>query len=125
MAQPANYNISYYRGDTYTFEVYPKAANGDPLTLVDGNDDPILAYFYISTNRDDETPTDAFEAIASLDTVNSKIVCQISPSIGRTLVPGTTYVFEIKIQNQETNEVYTLVTGSITVTGAVQLLEAV
>ena len=125
MALPATYNISYYRGDTYSFVIYPKAANGETFTLVDENDDPYLAFFFISTNRSVEVPTDAIQALAVLDTVTSTVSCQITTAVGRTLVPGTVYVYEVKIQNQDTNEVYTLVTGTISVTGAVELLETV
>jgi len=40
MAFPAVFNISYYRGDTYEFRIYPKDANGNafPLTGYDANE---------------------------------------------------------------------------------------
>jgi len=33
MAFPGTYNISYYKGDTYEFRIYPKTADGDVFDL--------------------------------------------------------------------------------------------
>lgn len=46
MAFPGTYNISYYKGDTLDFELYPKDANGDVFSLEDYS-----AKFTVSTQR--------------------------------------------------------------------------
>lgn len=122
MALPATKNLSYYRGDTFTFAVYPKTTNGAAMSLIDANDNAFESYFFISTNRTIEDPTDVIECITSTNTSESYILCQISSIVGRDLVPGTAYVYEVKIKNTYNGEIYTLVTGNLTVTGSVEVV---
>ena len=110
MAFPGTYNFSYYRGDTYQFVIRPKNANGSTFALDSyaGN-----ARFTIA-NRRGSTGTQ-ISATATVDTANDIITCTISGSTGRGLVAGTTYVYDVQIDNGA-GVIFTLLTGSITVT---------
>jgi hypothetical protein len=110
MAFPGTYNFSYYRGDTYQFIIRPKNANGTVFTLDDYEGD---ASFTIA-NRRGSTGTQV-SATATVDTTNHIITCTITPEQGRELTAGTTYVYDVQIENGA-SIVYTLLTGSITVT---------
>jgi hypothetical protein len=110
MAFPGTYNFSYYRGDTYQFVIRPKNANGTTFALDDyaGNAD-----FTIS-NRRGSTGTQV-SATATVDTANDIVTCTITGATGRGLVGGTTYVYDVQIDNGA-GVIFTLLTGSITVT---------
>ena len=110
MAFPGTYNFSYYRGDTYQFVIRPKNANGSTFDLdaYAGNADFTIA------NRRGSTGTQ-ISATATVDTANDIITCTISGSTGRGLVAGTTYVYDVQIDNGA-GVIFTLLTGSITVT---------
>jgi hypothetical protein len=110
MAFPGTYNFSYYRGDTYQFVIRPKNANGTTFALDDyaGNADFTIA------NRRGSTGTQ-ISATATVDTANDIITCTITGSQGRQLVAGTTYVYDVQIDNGA-GVIFTLLTGSITVT---------
>ena len=113
MAFPGTYNFSYYRGDTYQFIIRPKNANGTTFALdaYSGN-----AVFTMA-NRRGSTGTQVV-GTATIDTANDIITCTIAPEQGRELVAGTTYVYDVQITNTTPTPdvVFTLLTGSITVT---------
>jgi hypothetical protein len=110
MAFPGTYNFNYYRGDTYQFVIRPKNANGTSMSLdsYDGN-----AVFTIA-NRRGSAGTQV-DATATIDTASDIVTCTIEPEQGRLLSAGTTYVYDVQIDNGA-GVVYTLLTGSITVT---------
>ena len=110
MAFPGTYNFSYYRGDTYQFVIRPKNANGSTFDLdaYAGNADFTIA------NRRGSTGTQ-ISATATVDTANDIITCTITGATGRNLVAGTTYVYDVQIDNGA-GVIFTLLTGSITVT---------
>jgi hypothetical protein len=110
MAFPGTYNFSYYRGDTYQFVIRPKNSNGTTFALdaYAGNAD-----FTIS-NRRGSTGTQ-ISATATVDTANDIVTCTITGATGRSLVGGTTYVYDVQIDNGA-GVIFTLLTGSITVT---------
>jgi hypothetical protein len=110
MAFPGTYNFSYYRGDTYQFVIRPKNANGSTFDLdaYAGNADFTIA------NRRGSTGTQV-SATATVDTANDIITCTITGATGRGLVAGTTYVYDVQIDNGA-GVIFTLLTGSITVT---------
>jgi hypothetical protein len=117
MAFPGTYNINYYEGDTYEFIIYPKTANGAVYSLENQT-----ALFKIA-NYVGPSPTfsaSAFAEIAPPDENGkySYITCKILPSIGRTLVAGTTYYYDVQISNGVEN-VHTLLKGTISVTADV------
>ena len=110
MAFPGTYNFSYYRGDTYQFIVRPKNANGSVFALDDYSDGAIFTI----ANRRGSTGTQVV-ATATVDTTNHIITCTVTPEQGRELTAGTTYVYDVQIENGA-SIIYTLLTGSITVT---------
>jgi hypothetical protein len=110
MAFPGTYNFSYYRGDTYQFVIRPKNANGTTFSLDDysGNAD-----FTIANQRGSAgTQTNA---TATVNTTTDIVTCTITGAQGRNLVAGTTYVYDVQIDNGA-GVIFTLLTGSITVT---------
>ena len=111
MAFPATYNFSYYRGDTNQFVIRPKNSDGSAFDLdaYDGN-----GQFFIATARGTSGVATRKEASAVVDTVNNLVTCTIFPGVGIQLTPGT-YVYDVQIDNGATL-VYTLLTGTITVT---------
>lgn len=108
MAFPGTYNFSYYKGDTYEFVLRPKNPNGASFPLTGYN-----AEFFIATSRGDN-PTYSVEATAVVNTSNNTVTCTITPAVGGTLNAGT-YVYDVQIDSGS-SLVYTLVTGTITVT---------
>lgn len=112
MAFPATYNINYYKGDLYQFVIRPKTSAGD-IYPVDST--TYFAYFRISTSRN-ALAANTISANTSIGT--NTITCELRPSVGNNLVPGTTYYYDVSIQDKENaNIVYTLLTGTISVTG--------
>jgi len=110
MAFPGTYNFSYYRGDTYQFVIRPKNSNGESfdLTSYSGNADFTIA------NRRGSTGTQ-ITATATVDPATDIVTCTITGTQGRGLVAGTTYVYDVQIDNGA-GVIFTLLTGSITVT---------
>lgn len=110
MAFPSTYNFNYYRGDTYQFIIRPKVANGGSFSLdaYEGN-----AIFTIADKRGSAGTQTA--ATAVIDIVNDIVTCTITPAQGRLLSGGTTYVYDVQIDNGA-GIIYTLLTGTITVT---------
>jgi hypothetical protein len=112
MAFPGTYNINYYKGDTYEFRIYPKDAAGDPF--------PLAGYagsetFTIANVRG-STATTTVYAYANI--VNDYVLCAIRPADSTALVAGTTYYYDVSIDKvgDDYNSVFTLLTGTITVT---------
>lgn len=106
MALPATYDINYYRGDTYSFTIAAKDNEGNPLDL-----SAYTALFTIASSRG-ASPTFSTAATATID--GSSILCTISPTVGASLTAGP-YVYDVQIKQGSTN-VYTYLTGSISVT---------
>lgn len=106
MAFPGTYNYNYYRGDSLEFVVRPKTSNGAPFNL-----SGYTAEFYLA-NRRGALGTQTV-ASAIVDEEINVVTCTISPTVGRTLAAGT-YVYDIQITNG--TQVYTILTGSVTVT---------
>ena len=107
MAFPAAYNFSYYKGDTNEFVIRPKSSDGSAFDL-DGYD----AVFTIATARG--TGATQYEAQAVVDQVNNIVTCTILPGVGGQLSSGT-YVYDVEVSSGP-SVVYTLITGTITVT---------
>jgi len=107
MAFPGTYNFNYYRGDTAEFVIRPKTANGDAFDLTGFSAD-----FFIATARGEGQTQ--YEAQAVVDGSADTITCTILPGLGRDLAAGT-YVYDVQIDSGATL-VYTLLTGTVTVT---------
>ena len=113
MAFPSTYNITYYKGDTLEFRIHPKDSSGNTFDL-DGYEDS--EKFTIAPARGN--PTNQELAFAKISDDKTYILCTISPEVGLQLTAGTTYYYDIQIDKTGTDYdyVYTLLTGTITVT---------
>ena len=114
MAFPGTYNFNYYRGDTMSFILNPKDSVGDPWSLTG-----YTAAFTIADKRGADATQ--YSGTATIDTANNIVTCTITPVIGRSLIVGTNWVYDVQITSGST--IYTLLTGTITstddITGAV------
>jgi len=107
MAFPSTYNFSYYRGDTGQFVIRPKNSNDSSAFNLTG-----YTALFTRANQRGAGATQV-EAVATVDTATNVVTCTITPSVGRSLNAGN-YVYDVQIEN--TSQVFTLLTGSITVT---------
>jgi hypothetical protein len=112
MSFPANYNISYYKGDLYQFVIRPKTSAGNIYPI---DSSTYESYFRISTSRNGLSGD---TKIANTSISDNAVTCEIRPSVGNSLTPGISYFYDISIQDQsDANIVYTLLTGNLSVTG--------
>ena len=112
MAFPATYDFNYYRGDTYSFTIRPKQANNATYPL-----DNFTAKFVVSESRGAAGIASAVICHTSLDTVSDTLTCKIRPADGIQLDPTKVYYYDVQITGSGSNlgDVYTLLTGKITV----------
>jgi len=120
MAFPGTYNFNYYAGDTFEFFIYPKNSSG-------GVFDDLSEYtplFVVATARGSASAS----VISSLDPADllatvedgDHVSCTIKPDGGRQLTAAT-YFYDVEIENTSASsssfgKVFTLLTGTITVT---------
>jgi hypothetical protein len=117
MAFPSTYNFNYYRGDTFTFTVSPKGADGNSFSLAaTPSTSAYLSKMTVigGTNNAIKATIDT-----SIDYTTNVITATISPSLRSTLVPGV-YDYDLEIYRLDTagstiDKVYTLLAGRITV----------
>jgi hypothetical protein len=102
---PYTYNFNYYSGDTYPLVLYPKNDDGTQYDLSDKT-----SLFTVATERGNPDAV-IFSASPQLSASPSRLLCTIEPESG-ALLTGASYVYDIEIRQGE--EVYTLLTGSIT-----------
>jgi hypothetical protein len=117
MAFPAVFNISYYRGDTYEFRIYPKDASGNQFPLV--GYDPISGVkFTMSTERGEDGISDQLQGYARISTDGTYIDCAILPLNGIAMDFSLNYVYDVQVFKAGTpyDLVTTLLTGTISVT---------
>ena len=117
MAFPGTYNISYYKGDTLEFVVYPKNSNGQAFDLTGYS-----AEFTIA-NAKGTSGTTRFLGRVDTQIDPSLLRCVITPTVGQQLEAGVTYVYDIEIKNEDPLLTYpivhTILQGSISVTDQV------
>lgn len=106
MAFPGTYNFNYYRGDTNQFVVRPKNSNGSAFDLAG-----YTAQFVVATARGSSGTQYPMTAVVNSST--DIVTCTIEPDDGRDLTPGT-FVYDVQITNGL--QIYTILTGTITVT---------
>lgn len=106
MAFPGVYSFSYYRGDTFEFVVRPKTTSGSAFDLAG-----YTAVFIIANVRGSTGIQTAGNAVVNATT--DITTCTITPAVGRTLDEAT-YTYDVQISNG--TQIYTLLTGVITVT---------
>jgi len=107
MAFPGTYNFSYYRGDTFEFIVRPKDAAGDAFDLTGYSAD-----FTIADARG--TGSTQYTGTATVNTADNIVTCTIPAATGRNLDTASSWVYDVQINDG--NVIYTILTGSITVT---------
>lgn len=115
MAFPGTFNINYYQGDLYEFNIYPKDSTGATFNLAGYS-----VKFFISTTR--PAGSTQYECVATISNSNDAILCQIPGGIGKTLSPGTTYEYDVQIKKPVSggaDKIYTLLSGQIRVTADV------
>lgn len=120
MAFPGTFNISYYKGDTYEFRVYPKMADGSSYDLTD-----YTVKFSFSTNRGSAGSANYHEAYSTISNDKTYVQCAIRPSDSSHLLAGTAYVYDVEITKSATpySLVHTVLTGSISVTDQVSVTQ--
>lgn len=131
MAFPGTYNISYYKGDTYEFRVYPKTADGEYYSLdpfvYDDDGDPITAdfdsaIFAFAEARGGDSAVGYHRCYAKISDDKRYISCAIRPEDSEYLNPSKTYVYDVQVSKPTNGDypmVLTLLTGSITITDQV------
>lgn len=120
MAFPANYNFSYYRGDTLEFRLFPKNNAGAPFNL-----EGYQVAFTISTARG--SGTEGVQAYSAIDAASS-VSCAIRPEDSLALPTATSYVYDVEIRKSIPGQlypiVYTILTGTISVEEQVTDIES-
>lgn len=112
MSFPGTYNINYYKGDTFEFRIYPKDATGTAFPL----NTFTSAKFSIATERGSST---IIEGYAALSEDNLYVQCAITPAISAQLLTANSpYVYDVEIGRdaEPYDIVYTVLTGTITIT---------
>lgn len=118
MAFPGTYNISYYKGDTLEFKIYPKDSSGASFSL-----DNYISTFTIAEQAGALGADTQIVAFSQISADKSHILCTIRPEDGEQLMAGTPYVYDVQIDNIDSPpesalypNVYTLLSGGISVT---------
>jgi uncharacterized repeat protein (TIGR02543 family) len=116
MAFPGELNINYYKGDTHEFKVYPQKTDGSIFYLNDyGNSTFTIA----ETRGAAGVALGQIRASALISSDKTYITCAITPENGALMSADKTYVYDIQVYAQGPNtydKVFTLLTGSISVT---------
>jgi hypothetical protein len=112
MAFPGTFNISYYKGDTYEFRVYPKISNGSAFDLTG-----YFVVFTLANRRGSGAGVTQVVGYAEKQGDGS-ILCTITPSAGQQIATGWVYDVEIYKPQEPGDDypiIHTLLTGSVTV----------
>ena len=117
MALPAQYNISYYRGDTYTLWILPRDQAGNAVDLT-GYTAKFTAAIKRGPLDEQEASFSPADFDATVDVVENKVKCEITPTVGATLDPTLTYYYDVQLSGGA-GLVYTYLTGTLSVTADV------
>lgn len=122
MAFPGKYDIQYYKGDTFEFRIYPKDTSGQPFNL----DNYSTAKFTISNYAGEAVAGKTkvtINAYATVDDSKEFILCAIRPVDAAAMLNYSSFVYDIEISRTSGNYdyVYTLVSGTVSVTEQVTL----
>jgi hypothetical protein len=113
MAFPATYNFSYYRGDTFEFNITPKDAAGNLFVLTS-----YTSVFTVADKRG--IAGEQVICYSTTDTVNNVVRCAIRvvDSQDSEFPTGSQGVYDVQIFKDAApyDFVYTLLTGTITIT---------
>ena len=119
MTFPGSYNIDYYKGDTLEFRVYPKDSAGNPFPLSQYTSPSGTTRFTIAPRRGAlESGETAVDGYAQISNDQTYILCAITPANGEVLTAGVEYFYDLEIARADAtyDQVYTLLTGNISVT---------
>ena len=105
---PANYDIKYYKGDTYALIIYPKTTSGVPFDLREYTS----ATFDIADKRGSDPTREKFRLTATIDTKDNTVLCTITPTNGNLLDATKTYFYDVTVAGPAT---HTFLTGTITI----------
>jgi uncharacterized repeat protein (TIGR02543 family) len=114
MAFPGELNINYYKGDTHEFKVYPQKTDGSTFYLTDYSN----STFTIAEARG-AAGVALGQIQASARIQSDHVVCAITPENGKLMDPEKTYFYDVQVYSQGADtydKVFTLITGSISVT---------
>lgn len=116
MTFPATYNVNYYLGDTYEFNVYPKDASGKPFSLSSFDD----VEFIIAARKGEQLAADPNPVIgyATISSDGSHVKCAITPTNSLGLQDLDSYVYDVRVSKTNTttyNTIYTLLTGTLSI----------
>ena len=111
MAFPANFNFNYYQGDKYEFVIRPKLSNGENFDLTG-----YTGLFTVATARGNSASTIGSRS-APINAVAGTVTVVIEPDFGKTLT-GNSYLYDVEVSASASggSNVYTLVTGTISIT---------
>jgi uncharacterized repeat protein (TIGR02543 family) len=116
MAFPGELNINYYKGDTHEFKVYPQKTDGSVFLLTDYSN----STFTIAQSRGDAgVALGQINASARISSDGTHVVCAITPENSELMDASKTYVYDVQVYSQGADtydKVFTLITGSISVT---------
>jgi hypothetical protein len=115
MAFPGELNINYYKGDTHEFKIYPQKTDGSIFYLNDYSNPT----FKIAEVRGAEGVAGQVEGSAVISSDGTHIICAITPENGSQLDSSITYVYDVQVYSpgfESYDKVFTLLTGSISVT---------
>lgn len=114
MAFPGELNLTYYKGDTQEFAIYPKQNDGSEFRMTG-----YTIKFSIAQTRGSSSIIQCYAVIDSEDASIAR--CAIRPADGAQLTAGTSYVYDVEISKSSTPYplVYTILTGTVTVTDQV------
>ena len=119
MAFPGNFDIKYYRGDTYEFKLYPQDATGAAFNLA-GYDLTTGVEFTFSTARGFAGSANKRKCLSRISSDRTYILCVIRPEDSAFMTNGLYYVYDVQISKPAQTEsdydtVITLLTGNIEV----------
>jgi hypothetical protein len=124
MAFPGTYNFSYYKGDSFEFNIYPKTSSGAVFDLSQ-YDKTSGAKFTIAEERGDSGYSSQIICDALISEDSSYITCTINPEQGNLLNARISYEYDVEISRDQVvtadpleikKYVYTLVSGRVAVT---------
>lgn len=116
MAFPGKYDISYYKGDTFEFRIYPKDSSGNAFQF-----DTFTQFrFTMSNVLGDTAPVGVTKVEIdgfARNYNNQYILCAITPDNGAEMVAGQTYYYDVEIGRIASpyDQIYTLLHGTVSV----------
>ena len=114
MAFPGTYNFNYYAGDTFEFFVYPKNSTGG---VFDDLSDYTPLFVVAESRGASASVIDSLDINSASATIidGDRVSCTILPDGGRQLI-NPIYLYDVQIENNINGKIFTLLTGTISVT---------